>query len=71
MCQQKLPTSGDSDAMFHLPHIFPHADAFSVNSFISNKRVLYQTAHSMPVMMMSTSAVAADATHIKDESTDN
>eukprot|EP00985_Skeletonema_marinoi_P015155 scaffold7758_cov160-Skeletonema_marinoi.AAC.2 len=67
MCQQKLPTSGDSDAMFHLPHIFPHADAFSVNSFISNKRVLYQTAHSMPVMMMSTSAVAADATHIKDE----
>ena len=71
MCQQKLPTSGDSDAMFHLPHIVPHADAFSVNSFISNTRVLYQTTYSMPGMMMSTSAVAADATHIKDESTDN
>lgn len=69
ICQLKVPSRGDSDIdiVFHLPHIIPEADAFPINSYMSNTRGFHQATGPL----MSTSSVAADASHIKDESSDN
>ncbi len=73
MCQLKAPSRGDSDAMFHLPCIIPQADAFATNSYISNTKGLHQATDKIIPVMMSTPSlsVAADASHIKDESSEN
>lgn len=71
MCQQTVSSRGDGEKMFHLPHFIPQAEAFPINSYISNTRGLHQ-ATDINVMMSTTSiTVAADASHIKDESCDN
>ena len=70
LCQQQVPTSGDGESMLRLPRIIPKADAFPMNAFISNTKVVHQASYNKAAMM-STSSVADDATHINENSSDN